>query len=141
MKYFKKILRFAKPYTGYAWLNVLFNILYAIFNVLSVLTFIPVLGILFGNEEKVSAKPVFEGLKGIYDYTQNSLNYYVTAALESGGVERALLFICIISFSMFFFKNLFRYLAMFVLAFLRNGVVRDLRNSLYNKIILFPFLN
>ena len=138
MNYFKKILRFAKPYTGYAWLNVLFNILYAVFNVLSVLAFIPVLGILFGQEEKVSSKPIFKGVKGIYDYTQDSLNYYVSNALESGGVERALLFICIISFSMFFFKNLFRYLALFVLAFLRNGVVRDLRNSLYNKIVELP---
>jgi len=138
MNYFKKILRFAKPYTGYAWLNVLFNILYAVFNVLSVLTFIPVLGILFGQEEKVTTKPIFKGVKGIYDYTQGSLNYYVSTALESGGVERALLFICIISFSMFFFKNLFRYLALFVLAFLRNGVVRDLRNSLYNKIVELP---
>jgi len=138
MNYFKKILRFAKPYTGYAWLNVLFNILYAVFNVLSVLTFIPVLGILFGQEQKVTTKPIFKGVKGIYDYTQGSLNYYVSTALESGGVERALLFICIISFSMFFFKNLFRYLALFVLAFLRNGVVRDLRNSLYNKIVELP---
>ncbi len=138
MNYFKKILRFAKPYIGYAWLNVLFNMLYAIFNVLSVLTFIPVLGILFGKEEKVTSKPIFRGLKGIYDYTQDSLNYYVTTSLDSGGVERALLFICAISFSMFFFKNLFRYLALFVLAFLRNGVVRDLRNGLYSKIIELP---
>ena len=138
MNYFKKILRFAKPYTAYAWLNVLFNILYAVFNVLSVLTFIPVLGILFGQEHKETSKPVFKGVKGIYDYTQDSLNYYVSTSLESGGVERALLFICVISFSMFFFKNLFRYLALFVLAFLRNGVVRDLRNSLYNKIVELP---
>ena len=138
MNYFKKILRFASPYSGYAWLNIIFNILYAIFNVLSVLTFIPVLGILFGREEKVLHKPTFQGIKGIYDYTQDSLNYYVSASLETGGVERALLFICVISFSMFFFKNLFRYLALFVLAFLRNGVVRDLRNALYNKIVELP---
>ena len=104
MNYFKKILRFASPYSGYAWLNIIFNILYAIFNVLSVLTFIHVLGILFGREERVLHKPTFQGIKGIYDYTQDSLNYYVSASLETGGVERALLFICVISFSMFFFK-------------------------------------
>ena len=56
MNYFKKILRFARPYAKYAWLNMFFNILYAIFNVLSVLTFIPVLGILFGKDEKVTEK-------------------------------------------------------------------------------------
>jgi len=138
MNYFKKILRFAKPYTRFAWLNILFNILYAVFNVLSVLSFIPVLGILFGNEEKVTQKPVFNGIKEIYDYVQNSLNYYVTNMMETGGVEKALLFISLVSFSMFFFKNLFRYLALFVLSFLRNGVVRDLRDSLYHKIVELP---
>ena len=138
MEYFKKILRFAKPYIKYAWLNVLFNILYAIFNVLSVLAFIPVLGILFGREEKINQKPTFTGIKGIYDYIQNSLNYYVSNMMETGGIEKALLFICLISFSMFFFKNLFRYLALFVLAFLRNGIVKDVRDSLYNKILELP---
>ena len=138
MEYFKKILRFAKPYTKFAWLNVLFNILYAIFNVLSVLAFIPVLGILFGREEKITQKPTFTGIKSVYDYIQNSLNYFVSNMMETGGVEKALLFICLISFSMFFFKNLFRYLALFVLAFLRNGIVKDLRDSLYNKILELP---
>ncbi len=136
MDYFKKILKFAKPYTKYAWLNILFNILYAIFNVLSVLAFIPVLGILFGKEERITTKPTFND--GVYDYIQSSLNYYVSNMLESGGVEKALLFICAISFSMFFFKNLFRYLALYVLAFLRNGVVKDLRDSLYHKIVELP---
>ena len=138
MNYFKKILRFAKPYLRYAWLNVFFNILYAIFNVLSVLAFIPVLGILFGREEKVTVKPEFNGLTGVYDYIQDSLNFYVSNMMETGGLEQALLFICLISFSMFFFKNLFRYLALFVLSFLRTGVVKDLRDSLYNKIVSLP---
>jgi len=138
MNYFKKILRFAKPYTKYAWLNIFFNILYAIFNVLSVLAFIPVLGILFGKDERVAQKPIFTGIKGIYDYVQNSLNFYVSNMMETGGVEKALLFICIVSFSMFFFKNLFRYFALYVLTFLRNGVVKDLRDSLYHKIVELP---
>jgi len=138
MNYFKKIMRFAGPYIKYAWLNVVFNILYAIFNVLSVLAFIPVLGILFGREEKITEKPEFNGLAGVYDYVQDSLNYSVSNMMESGGVEKALLFICLISFSMFFFKNLFRYLALFVLTFLRTGVVKDLRDALYRKVVSLP---
>ena len=63
MNYFQKILKYAKPYTKYAYLNVVFNILYALFNVLSVLSFIPVLGILFGKDDKVYTKPVFEGIQ------------------------------------------------------------------------------
>ena len=138
MNYFKKILRFAKPYTNYVWLNILFNILYAIFNVLSVLAFIPVLGILFGKDERVTEKPDFTGVGGIYDFVQNSLNYHISNMMDAGGAERALLFISIVSFAMFFFKNLFRYLAMYVLAFLRNGVVKDLRDGLYHKILELP---
>ncbi|GAB1309620.1 ABC transporter ATP-binding protein [Urechidicola sp. KH5] len=138
MTYFKKILRYAKPYMRFVWLNVIFNILYAIFNVLSVLGFIPVLGILFGQESPVHEKPVFEGVGSLYDYVQNSLNYTVTSMMESGGHEKALLFICLLSFSLFFLKNLFRYLASFVLAFLRNGVVKDLRDGLYRKVVELP---
>jgi len=138
MTYFKDIIKFAKPYQKFAWLNVFFNILYAIFNVLSVLGFIPVLGILFGKEEKVHQKPVYEGIASIYDYVQGSINYSVTNMLETGGIDKALLFICVLSFSLFFFKNLFRYLASYVLAFLRNGVVKDVRNKLYHKILELP---
>jgi subfamily B ATP-binding cassette protein MsbA len=138
MNHFRKILKYAKPYQRFAWLNVLFNILYAIFNVLSVLGFIPVLGILFGKEEKVYEKPVYEGISGIYDYIQGTINYNVTDMLESGGIDKALLFICLLSFTLFFFKNLFRYLASYVLAFLRNGVFKDIRDKLYNKILELP---
>lgn len=138
MNYFKQILKYAKPYVKYAWLNVLFNILYAIFNVLSVLGFIPVLGILFGKEDTVSIKPVYTGISNLYEFVSGSLNYKVTELMQSGGIDKALLFICILSFSLFFFKNLFRYLSSFVLVFLRNGVVKDLRDSLYKKIVSLP---
>ena len=138
MNYFRKIFKYAKPYIKYAWLNVLFNILYALFNVLSVLGFIPVLGILFGKEEKIYAKPSYSGVSNLFDYVQGSLNFKVTELMESGGIDNALFFICILSFSLFFFKNLFRYLASFVLVFFRNGIVKDLRDALYTKIIQLP---
>jgi len=138
MTHFRTILSYAKPYIKYAWLNVLFNILYALFNVLSVLGFIPILGILFGKEEKVYEKPMYKGISQLFNFVQDSLNYRVTEMMESGGVDKALLFICILSFSLFFFKNLFRYLASYVLAYLRNGVVKDLRDKLYHKIIELP---
>ena len=138
MNHFRKILKFAKPYRKYAWLNVLFNILYAIFNVLSVLGFIPVLGILFGKEEKIYEQPTYNGITNLFDYGQEYINFHITALIEEGGVNKALLFICVLSFSLFFFKNLFRYFASYVLTFLRNGVVKDLRDSLYHKIVELP---
>ncbi len=138
MNHFKKILAYAKPYKKYAILNIIFNILYAVFNVLSVLGFIPVLGILFGQTEKSFIEPKYEGITSISDYVQNSLNYRVTLMIESGGIESALLFICFLSFFLFFFKNLFRYFASYILAFLRNGVVKDIRDALYAKILELP---
>ena len=78
MNHFRKILKYAKPYQRFAWLNVLFNILYAVFNVLSVLGFIPVLGILFGQTETVHEKPIYTGIRSLSSYVQGSLNYKVT---------------------------------------------------------------
>ena len=138
MSSFKKVISYTKPYRRFAILNIIFNILYAIFNVLSVLGFIPVLGILFGQEEKVYEAPVYTGISSLYKYVQGSLNYKVTQLIDTGGIEKALLFICILSFSLFFFKNVSRYLASFFLNFLRNGVIKDLRDGIYHKILILP---
>ncbi len=131
-------MQFAKPYKKYAWLNILFNILYAIFNVLSVLAFIPVLGILFGEENKAYAEPVFTSINNIGSYAKDYFYYFISQKIEAEGNIETLLFVCLLTFGLFFFKNLFRYLASYVLAFLRNGVVKDLRDSLYNKIVGLP---
>ncbi len=138
MNYFRKILRFAKPYRKYAFLNVLFNILYAIFNVLTVIAFIPVLNILFKQENKVLVKPIYNGFSDIGDYSRELFYFYISDMVENEGKIETLLFICLLTLSLFFFKNLFRYLASFVLVFLQNGTVKDLRDSLYHKIIELP---
>jgi len=138
MNYFKKIIRFAKPYKKYAFLNILFNILYAIFNVLSVLAFIPVLNILFKQENKITAQPVYTGFNAIGSYTKDQFYYFISQKIEHEGVTQVLLFICLTTFLLFFLKNLFRYLASYVLVFLRNGTVKDLRDSLYHKIVELP---
>ena len=138
MNYFKKIVQFAYPYKKYAFLNVLFNILYAIFNVLSVLAFIPVLNILFKQENKVLTKPIYGGFSEIGAYTKESFYYFISQKIELEGTVSTLLFICIVTFALFFLKNLFRYLASYVLVFLRNGTVKDLRDKLYHKIVELP---
>ena len=138
MNYFKKIVRFAYPYKKYAYLNVLFNILYAIFNVLSVLAFIPVLNILFDQENTVKDEPIYTGFAEISSYTKESFYYFISQKIEEEGQVSTLLFICLITFVLFFLKNLFRYLASYFLVFLRNGTVKDLRDSLYHKIVELP---
>ena len=138
MAYFKDILKYEKKYRKFTVLNILFNILYAVFNVLSVLAFIPVLNILFGTEKKVIIKPIYEGLTNIGSYLENSFNYFIYQKIIDDGEINVLLFICLLSLSLFFFKNLFRYLASYVITFLRTGIVKDLRDKLYSKIVELP---
>jgi subfamily B ATP-binding cassette protein MsbA len=138
MSYFKDILNYEKGYRKYTVLNVVFNILYAIFNVLSVLAFIPVLNILFGADKKIITKPIYGGLTHIGSYAENSFNYFISQKIINDGEVNVLLFICLLSLSLFFLKNFFRYLASYSITFLRTGIVRDLRDELYHKIVTLP---
>jgi subfamily B ATP-binding cassette protein MsbA len=138
MGYFKDILKYEKKYRKFTLLNILFNIFYAIFNVLSVLAFIPVLNILFATEKKVISKPIYEDITNIGSYLENSFNYFISQKIINDGEINVLFFICLLSLSLFFFKNLFRYLASYVITFLRTGIVKDLRDKLYYKIVELP---
>jgi len=138
MSPFRKILSYAKKYYNFAWLNLLFNVLYAVFNVLTMIAFIPILNILFRQQNIERVKPVYKGLSSADTYLKEQFYYFISHTISTDGPVRALLIVCIISISLFFFKNLFRYLAAFVLAFLRNGVVKDIRNELYDKIVSLP---
>lgn len=138
MSYFKDILKYEKKYRKFTVLNIVFNIFYALFNVLSVLAFIPVLNILFGKEKKVIVKPIYEGITSLGSYAENSFNYFIYQKILNDGEINVLLFICILSLSLFFFKNFFRYLASYSITFLRTGVVKDLRDKLYHKIVELP---
>ena len=139
MNHFKDILKYEKKYRKFTLLNILFNIFYAIFNVLSVLAFIPVLGILFGTADKeIVAKPTYEGITKIGSYLEESFYHFVSQKIETEGEINALFFICLLALSLFFLKNLFRYLASYSITFLRTGIVKDLRDKLYNKIVELP---
>ncbi|WP_166381782.1 ABC transporter ATP-binding protein [Polaribacter sp. 11A2H] len=138
MGYFKDILKYEKKYRKFTILNILFNILYAIFNVLSVLAFIPVLGILFGTDKKVTLKPTYEGITKIGDFLKDSFYHFISNYIETEGNIKTLVFICLLAITLFFLKNLFRYLASYVITFLRTGIVKDLRDNLYHKIVELP---
>ncbi|MEM8848359.1 MAG: ABC transporter transmembrane domain-containing protein [Bacteroidota bacterium] len=138
MNYFRKILQFAVPYRRYGLLNIFFNILYSIFNVLSIIIFIPTLGILFSTQKKVDEAPVYQGLGNLKAYLEGSLNHFLTVKVENEGPLAALVFICVASIIIFFLKNLFRYAAMYVLAYLRTGMVKDIQDSLYVKTLNLP---
>ncbi|WP_370173311.1 ABC transporter ATP-binding protein [Leeuwenhoekiella palythoae] len=137
MNYFKQILQFARPYKKYAVLNIVCNILYAIFSTLSFLALIPVIDILFDKNKRINELPVWEGWSGVKDYVFNSFYYYVSQQVADNELS-ALVFICAIVVVLFFLKNIFGYLATFFITFLRNGVMRDVRDAIYDKLLELP---
>ena len=138
MNYFKQIIRFALPYKTYAVLNVICNVFYALFSGLSFMVLMPLLEVLFKKDaEKITEKPTYEGFTQFADYFSNSLNYYISE-MAGSDASKALTFVVILILSVFFLKNLFNYLAMYFITFLRNGVLKDLRNDLYNKSLELP---
>jgi len=137
MNYFKQILSFAKPYKSYAVLNIISNIFYALFGTLAMVSLFPMLNVLFDKSKRVETKPIWDGISGVKDYAENYLNYFVTQKANEGH-EDVLIFMVILVVSMFLLKNVFNYLAMYFITFLRNGVLKDIRNDLYDKITGLP---
>ncbi|SNZ00552.1 ABC transporter ATP-binding protein [Flagellimonas pacifica] len=137
MNYFKKILRFAVPYRKYGFLNIFFNILYALFSALSFAALIPMLDVLFKPGEKVLEEPVYEGFSSLKDYLQDYINYRVTAYSGDDDMKGLVLVIGLV-LVLFLLKNVFNYLAMYFITFLRNGVLKDVRNKMYEKIVNLP---
>ncbi|MBL7473121.1 ABC transporter ATP-binding protein [Robertkochia sediminum] len=137
MNYFKKILRFAAPYRNYGFLNIFFNILYALFSALSFVALIPMLDVLFKESDHTYEKPVYTGIGGAKDYLQNYLNYQVT---KVAGDDQMIALVLVIGLviALFLLKNFFNYAAMYFITFLRNGVLRDIRNAMYKKITELP---
>src|SRR5690606_23387662 len=138
MNYFKKVIRYVLPYKRYAYLNIFFNVLYALFGTLSFVALIPVFEIIFSNNRTLGTKPIYDGISKIKEYLQESLNYVIIDNINKYGEFKVLMYMVGIIISLFLLKNLSNYLAMFYSTFMRNGVLRDLRNDLYRKVISFP---
>lgn len=135
MKKFTKILKYIVPYWRKAVLNVLFNLLSIFFSLFSVTMAIPFLGILFKNESLVtSTHPFTFSASSIKEY----FYYYLSQMILDKGPAATLFFVSILIVLMTFFKTFFKYLAMYFLSPIRNGVVRDIRNSIYTKTLNLP---
>jgi subfamily B ATP-binding cassette protein MsbA len=139
MNYFKQILRFAKPYKSYGILNIICNIFYALFSTLSFISLIPMLSVLLKETKAITEKPIWkEGVTGMKDYFMDYSNYFITLKTEQEGEIYVLTAMVSLVIVMFFLKNIFNYLALYFITFLRNGVLRDIRNKLYSKTVYLP---
>ncbi|NNL33803.1 MAG: ABC transporter ATP-binding protein [Flavobacteriaceae bacterium] len=138
MEYLKKLSRFIIPYKRYGILNIICNVFYALFSTLAMVSLMPMINVLFGEGKKITTKPVYSGLSDIKSYVGDSINYIITSTTEAHGAQRALLYMIVVIISLFLLKNLFNYLALYFITFLRNGVLKDLRNAIYKKVTSLP---
>ena len=137
MNYFKQILGFAKPYTNFAIFNIICNIFYALFSALSFIALIPMLDVLFDKERVINSKPQYQGITNLMDYFKDYMAYQIQEN-ASDDASAALIIVISLVIALFFLKNIFNYLAMYFITFLRNGVLKDLRNAIYKKIVELP---
>ena len=133
----KRLYPYVLPYKRFAFLNVFFNILYALFSSLSFVALIPMLEVLFDARARIYQKPVYKGISEANTYFKEYLNYQVTQH-AGGDPVQALSYIIALVLLLFFLKNIFNYLAIVFINLLRNGVLKDLRNMMYKKIISLP---
>ncbi|HNQ67331.1 MAG TPA: ABC transporter ATP-binding protein [Bacteroidales bacterium] len=136
MKDFLKILKYIIPYKSYALLNVFFNILSTIFSLFSFALAIPFLGILFKTQSLITEKIPLD-ITSISNIQYN-FNYWLSKIIIDNGEFQALLSIGIIVIIATLFKTATMYLANHFMVPIRNGVVRDIRNKLFDKAISLP---
>ena len=139
----KKIIPFTKPYKSNIIWNIIFNILYAFFSTLSLITMFPLLEVLFQDSNSTNAEgaltePIYTDIWHISNYAKDSFFFHISRLNEAYGPEYSLLLAVVLVITTFLLKNLFNYLASFHMMHLKNGVLSDLRKKMYSKIIKLP---
>ena len=140
MKEFLNVLRrFVPPYKKYLILSVVFNILSAILNIFSFAALIPILQILFQTSDAATATELMDwDWTNIQAVLMNNMNYYVNGLIAEWGQTTTLLFIGLFLAATTFLKTGAYFLSAATIIPIRTGVVRDIRNQLYEKITSLP---
>lgn len=140
MREFMQVLRrFVPPYKKYIVLSIVFNILSALLNIFSFAALIPILQILFKTGDAETATSVMAWDWGnMQEVLMNNMNYYVNSLIADYGQTTTLLFIGLFLAVMTFLKTGAYFLSAATIIPVRTGVVRDIRNQLYQKIVSLP---
>ena len=132
--YFNRIFSYAWIFRKYFVLNIFSNVFYAFFGTLSMISLFPMLKVLFNQTEQLTSPPVWSGISDLANYSENYLNYFVTLKKVDGNNDVLIFMVGLIVIT-FLLKNIFNYLSMFFITYLRNGVVKNIRNDIYKSII------
>jgi subfamily B ATP-binding cassette protein MsbA len=133
-----KLIPYTKPYKSHIVWNVIYNILYALFSTISMLSLLPMLEVLFSKTKTIPKAPIFTGIGGIMHYGKDLLYYHISELTKENGPQFALLLVVSLVITTFLLKNFFNYLASYHIMHLKNGVLKDLRKTMYDKIIELP---
>ncbi len=132
MNKLKLLLKYISPYKRPAIYSVIFNILSALFALLSYTLIIPFLNILFNRVESVPYPGEFQMS---FEYLNQFFKYYISMFIEKNGQVGALMLVSVIFIGASLLKNGFVFLGNNSMAFIRASTVRDLRKKLYNKVL------
>jgi len=140
-KFITLLKRFIPPYKKYVFLSLLFNLLTTFFSLFSFAAIIPLLNMLFKTTQAVKTYQIWtwdDKFKVIVDGIQNNVSFSIQRFIENVGPSAALLYIGLFLVVMTALKVGTAYLGAHFLIPIRTGVLRDLRNQLYKKIISLP---
>ena len=140
MNTIRQIFNYSFKYKKLAFLTIIGNLLFTFFNLLSLVLFIPFLQLIFSSEklQTVIPKPNYSGdISLLPEFIIKSYNFQMHDMVIHDP-KQALFSVCIMVFSAFFLKNLFRYMAIWFQSELRFSVVRDVRDELFEKSIHLP---
>ena len=132
--YFNRIFSYAWIFRKYFVLNIFSNVFYAFFGTLSMISLFPMLKVLFNQTEQLTSPPEWSGISDLANYSENYLNYFVTLKKVDGNNDVLIFMVGLIVIT-FLLKNIFNYMSMFFITYLRNGVVKNIRNDIYKSII------
>lgn len=140
MSLYKRAFAYAKPYKSSFVTAILFNLLYALFNVIALAFMMPILSVLFGEDKQdIIVKPIYSGKLGdLKNFFSDYSAYYMNELSHTEGPVYVLAISCIVFIIAFLFRNIFSFLSETCLVDLRSGVTKDLRVDIHNKIIELP---
>ena len=135
--YFKRVLHNILVYKKELILNIIFSTLYAFFSALAFLSLMPMLEVLFNGSPKINIKPNYENYDSIGTFLEDWLNFQVSS-FSGNDTENAILFVVGTVIILFFLKNLTNYFSLFFSTLIRNSVIKDIKEKVFDKIIVLP---
>ena len=135
--YFKRVLNYVFTFKKYFLLNILFSVFYALFSAVAFLSLMPMLEVLFNGVNDIKEKPQLELSNNLGEFIENWLNFQVSSFAADDN-QKAIMFVVGIVIILFFLKNISNYFALFFSTLIRNGVIKNLKKNIYEKIITLP---